>query len=41
MSPEESFNKKNAAENFGKMLEAFGSAISEIFNDPNLRVRGT
>jgi len=27
----------NASENFGKMFEEFGSAVAEIFNDPQLK----
>ena len=29
--------KKSTDESFGEMLTAFGSAISEIFNDPELK----
>jgi len=29
--------KKSTSESFGDMLTAFGSAISEIFNDPELK----
>jgi hypothetical protein len=31
--------KKSAAENFGKMFREFGSAIAEIFNDPDLKAK--
>ncbi|HHT79421.1 MAG TPA: hypothetical protein GXZ93_06505 [Actinobacteria bacterium] len=31
--------KKSAAENFGKMFGEFGSAIAEIFNDPDLKAK--
>ena len=38
MVPEENKSaKKNPAETFGEMFEAFGKAISEIFNDPDLK----
>lgn len=30
-------NSRKAAESFGEMLAAFGSAVSEIFNDPSLK----
>jgi hypothetical protein len=30
-------NKGNATEDFRKMLEAFGKAMSEAFNDPELK----
>ncbi|AHB13649.1 MULTISPECIES: GNAT family N-acetyltransferase [Dehalococcoides] len=30
-------NSRKAAESFGDMLAAFGSAVSEIFNDPSLK----
>jgi len=36
MSQEEN-SKKTATENFAKMFEAFGEAISKIFNDPELK----
>ncbi|MDD3520305.1 MAG: hypothetical protein PHU65_03595 [Actinomycetota bacterium] len=32
-------DKKSAAENLGKMFKEFGSAISEIFNDPDLKTK--
>lgn len=31
--------KKSAAENFGRMFREFGSAIAEIFNDPDLKAK--
>jgi len=34
---EEKDSKKGTADNFGDMLTAFGSAISEIFSDPELK----
>ncbi len=37
MSQKENLGKKSTAANFGEMFEAFGKAISEIFNDPELR----
>ncbi len=37
MSQEEKFNKKTTAENFGEMFRAFGDAISEIFDTPELK----
>lgn len=37
MSQERDSTKKSAAESFGDMLTAFGQAISEIFNDPELK----
>ncbi len=30
-------DRSNAAEDFRKMLEAFGRAMSEAFNDPELK----
>jgi hypothetical protein len=36
MSPEES-SPKDVAENFSKMIETFGDAISQIFKDPELK----
>jgi len=35
--PQEENSKKSAAENFAKMFEAFGDAISQIFKDPELK----
>jgi len=37
MSQEEGSDKKSAARNFGEMFEAFGNAISQIFDDPELK----
>ncbi len=37
MPQEENPGKKGAAESFGEMFEAFGKAMSEIFNDPELK----
>jgi hypothetical protein len=37
MSQETDAGKKSAAENFGEMFKAFGNAISDIFNDPELK----
>ena len=37
MSQEGQSQKKNTAESFGDMFKAFGEAISEIFNDPELK----
>jgi ribosomal-protein-alanine N-acetyltransferase len=31
---------KTPAQNFGDMLEAFGNAISQIFDDPELKQKG-
>ena len=28
---------KNPSKDFGKMVEAFGEALGEIFNDPELK----
>ncbi len=36
MSREEGRDKDNPAAQFGEMIRAFGEAISEIFNDPEL-----
>jgi len=36
MLQEKDGTKKSAAESLGDMLTAFGQAISEIFNDPEL-----
>ena len=30
---------KTAAESFGEMLRAFGNSVSEIFDDPELRMK--
>jgi hypothetical protein len=37
MAEEKPSDKKSAAENFGDMLKEFGSAVAEIFNDPELK----
>lgn len=37
MSPEKNTGKKTPAENFAEMFRAFGQAISEVFNDPELK----
>ncbi|MCE5328791.1 hypothetical protein LLG07_00395 [bacterium] len=37
MSEEKSSEKKSAADNFGEMFKEFGSAVAEIFNDPELK----
>ena len=37
MTEEKPSDKKSAAENFGDMLKEFGSAVAEIFNDPELK----
>lgn len=37
MSTKEEPPRKNAADNFAEMFEAFGKAMSEIFNDPELK----
>ena len=37
MSQEGNSEKKSAAKSLAEMLEAFGSAVSEIFNDPKLK----
>ena len=37
MSSEEQYSKKSAAESFGDMFKAFGDAMGEIFNDPELK----
>jgi len=37
MSQENSSGKKSVPENFAEMFKAFGSAISEIFDDPKLK----
>ena len=39
MDDEQSKEKKGAAENFGDMLKEFGSAVAEIFNDPELKAK--
>jgi hypothetical protein len=37
MSQETGAGKKSAAENFGEMFKAFGNAMSDIFNEPELK----
>jgi hypothetical protein len=37
VAEEKPSDKKSAAENFGDMLKEFGSAVAEIFNDPELK----
>ena len=37
MVPEEKEGTKGTADSFGEMFRAFGEAISEIFNDPQLK----
>ena len=37
MAEEKPSDRKSAAENFGDMLKEFGSAVAEIFNDPELK----
>ena len=37
MSQEAKSDKRQAADNFAEMFKAFGQAISEIFNDPELK----
>ena len=37
MAKEKESTKKSPGDSFGQMLTAFGSAISEIFNDPELK----
>ena len=37
MSQEENASKKTSTENFADMFRAFGQAVSEIFNDPELK----
>ncbi|MCK5576996.1 MAG: hypothetical protein KAI14_01645 [Dehalococcoidales bacterium] len=39
MSQEDNSSKKGAAENFSEMFKAFGNAVSEIFNDPELKAK--
>jgi hypothetical protein len=39
MSKEDNSSKKGAAESFSEMFKAFGDAVSEIFNDPDLRAK--
>jgi len=39
MEEEKQTDKKSAAENFGDMLKEFGSAVAEIFNDPQLKTK--
>jgi len=37
MSQEENSKRKSASESFGEMFEAFGNAVSQIFDDPELK----
>ena len=37
MSQESEPGKKSPAENFAEMFKAFGQAMSEIFDDPELK----
>ncbi|MDD5311561.1 MAG: hypothetical protein PHO26_00805 [Dehalococcoidia bacterium] len=37
MEKQEDTEKKSAAENFSDMFDAFGNAMSRIFNDPDLK----
>ena len=37
MSQDDNVDKKAAAENFAAMFKTFGQAMSEIFNDPELK----
>jgi len=37
MSEEDKTRGKRVADNFSQMFEAFGKAMSEIFNDPKLK----
>ena len=37
MSHEDQTQKNTTTESFGEMIKAFGEAISEIFNDPELK----
>jgi tRNA(Ser,Leu) C12 N-acetylase TAN1 len=37
MSQEQNAGKKTSTENFADMFRAFGQAVSEIFNDPELK----
>ncbi|MBC8477854.1 MAG: hypothetical protein H8D49_05865 [Dehalococcoidia bacterium] len=37
MVPEENTDKKGTAESFGEIFRSFGEALSEIFNDPQLK----
>ena len=37
MSQEQDTGKKTSAESFADMFRAFGQAVSEIFNDPELK----
>ncbi len=39
MAPEENEGKKGTADSFGEMFRAFGEAISEIFDDPQLKAK--
>ena len=37
MSQEDNADKKTSTENFADIFRTFGQAISEIFNDPELK----
>ena len=37
MTEDENTREKSAAESFGEIFKTFGDAISEIFNDPELK----
>jgi len=37
MSQDENSRTKSASESFGEMFEAFGNAMSQIFDDPKLK----
>jgi len=37
MSQEGNADKKKPAEQFGEMIKSFGDAMSQIFNDPELK----
>ena len=37
MTQEENADKRTSAENFAEIFKAFGKAMSEMFNDPELK----
>ncbi|MFC2062757.1 hypothetical protein ACFLS8_02290 [Chloroflexota bacterium] len=37
MPKEENAQDRTAADNFGKLIKAFGDAVGEIFDDPKLK----
>ena len=37
MSQEQKSDENQAADNFAEMFRAFGQAVSEVFNDPELK----